>query len=102
MFPMRLFIVLLGLNFVAFSLSQIENNPWLKNCPLMCPPGWKTWRGSCYRTTPSLPWIEAGKYCQDMGGEMAAPRSLEENEFFDQWVDYSCDLAYQAMCKRLP
>ena len=47
-----------------------------------CPPMWQLWGNSCYRLTPKIAtWDSARAACLDMEGEMAAPRSLEENEF---------------------
>ncbi|XP_038066775.1 perlucin-like protein [Patiria miniata] len=44
-----------------------------------CPPEWQLWGNECYRLTPSPhTWDDAKSACQDMGGKMAAPRSLEE------------------------
>ena len=48
-----------------------------------CPPMWQRWRDSCYRlTTQGAAWDAQQNVCSDMGGKMAAPHSLEENEFF--------------------
>ncbi|XP_038066785.1 C-type lectin domain family 4 member M-like [Patiria miniata] len=49
-----------------------------------CPPEWQlhVWGKECYRLTPSShSWDDAKTTCQDMGGKMAAPRSLEEMNF---------------------
>ncbi|XP_038066783.1 C-type lectin mannose-binding isoform-like [Patiria miniata] len=47
-----------------------------------CPPEWSLWGNECYRLTPSLHnWDDAKTACQDMGGKMAAPCSLEEMNF---------------------
>ena len=48
-----------------------------------CPPMWQRWRDSCYRlTAKDAAWDAQQRACSDMGGKMAAPHSLEENEFF--------------------
>ncbi|XP_038056576.1 perlucin-like protein [Patiria miniata] len=47
-----------------------------------CPPQWQLWQNGCHRLTPSWhSWDDAKEACQDMGGKMAAPRSLEELKF---------------------
>ena len=48
-----------------------------------CRPMWQRWRDSCYRLTAlSAAWDAQQRVCSDVGGKMAAPHSLEENEFF--------------------
>ncbi|XP_022089791.1 C-type lectin domain family 4 member M-like [Acanthaster planci] len=50
------------------------------NCS--CPLGWRLWRKACYRVTESEPNWECSKSaCREMGGKMAAPRSLKEMKF---------------------
>ena len=47
-----------------------------------CPSLWQGWGDDCYRlVTTLLPWQEARSACRDLGGELAAPRSLPENMF---------------------
>ena len=46
-----------------------------------CAPEWQYWRGACYRLIPPVTWNGGVVACQEMGGEMVAPRSMEENEF---------------------
>ncbi|XP_038045941.1 perlucin-like protein [Patiria miniata] len=48
-----------------------------------CPLQWHLWGNECYRLTPRVAqtWDQAKSACQDMGGKMAAPRSLEEMNF---------------------
>lgn len=73
------FIILSGLILPSFILGQ--------NCPFIeCPSGWKMWRRGCYRFTSDLSWADAKQSCQAMGGEMAAPRSREENDFFFSYI----------------
>ncbi|XP_038056572.1 perlucin-like protein [Patiria miniata] len=47
-----------------------------------CPPQWQLWRNGCYRLTSSENnWEGAETGCKDIGGTMAAPRSVEEINF---------------------
>ncbi|XP_038078964.1 E-selectin-like, partial [Patiria miniata] len=55
-------------------------------CPVQpvscsCPSQWQMWHNACYRITPPHNWDDAKTVCQDLGGKMAAPRSLEEMKF---------------------
>ena len=61
-----------------------------------CPASWHHWRNSCYRVTDSsFYWSRARDECIKLGGILAVPRSLEENEFFvtlipdsaNPWID---------------
>ena len=46
----------------------------------LCPPNWQFWRNACYRLTDEHGnWSMSQSACREMGGEMAASRSLEEN-----------------------
>ncbi|XP_022089784.1 type-2 ice-structuring protein-like [Acanthaster planci] len=50
------------------------------NCS--CPSGWQLWRKACYRLTESkADWESSKSACQNLGGMMAAPHSLEEMKF---------------------
>ena len=48
---------------------------------MFCPSGWESWGGSCYKLLTKMSWYEGGLKCQEMGGEMVAPSSLEENNY---------------------
>ncbi len=49
---------------------------------MLCPFGWESSCGSCYkRLEEKLAWHEGRLKCQEMGGEMVAPSSLEENNY---------------------
>ena len=61
-----------------------------------CPASWHHWGNSCYRVTDSsFPWSSARDECIKLGGILAIPRSLEENEFVvtlipdgkNAWID---------------
>ena len=45
-----------------------------------CPPTWSQWGDRCYKVTEQLSWFEARAECVKMGGVMAAPHSMAENE----------------------
>ncbi|XP_038057915.1 C-type lectin domain family 4 member M-like [Patiria miniata] len=64
------------------ALSESNFCPSRSPVKCSCPPEWQLWGNECYRLTPSnYNWDDAKKVCQDMGGKMAAPRSLEELNF---------------------
>ena len=47
-----------------------------------CPPSWQRWGDSCYRLTAvRATWENSRSACREMGGEMFAPCSIQENEF---------------------
>ncbi|XP_071803954.1 perlucin-like protein [Asterias amurensis] len=49
---------------------------------MVCPFGWESWGGSCYKLLEeTMTWQEGRLKCQEMGGEMVAPSSLEENNY---------------------
>ena len=49
---------------------------------MLCPFGWESWGGSCYKPLEEqLTWQEGRLKCQDIGGEMVAPSSSEENNY---------------------
>ncbi|XP_071799055.1 snaclec crotocetin-like [Asterias amurensis] len=49
---------------------------------MLCPFGWESWGGSCYKLLEALmTWQDGRLKCQEMGGEMVAPSSSEENNF---------------------
>ncbi|XP_071809107.1 perlucin-like protein [Asterias amurensis] len=57
---------------------------------MLCPFGWESWGGSCYKLLEALmTWHEGRSKCQEMGGEMVAPSSLEENNYIlSKTLDY--------------
>ncbi|XP_038057261.1 snaclec convulxin subunit beta-like [Patiria miniata] len=64
------------------ALSESDFCP--TRCPVKCscPPEWQLWGNGCYHLTSSkYNWDDAKTACQDLGGKMAAPRSLEELKF---------------------
>ncbi|XP_038066773.1 perlucin-like protein [Patiria miniata] len=80
MSPLVLFVVILQLVLITLAHDQGENTclPSEK-----CPLSWKQWRDSCYRFTPTVhSWFAAREACLQLGGNLAAPRSQEENDFF--------------------
>ncbi|XP_071809836.1 perlucin-like protein [Asterias amurensis] len=49
---------------------------------MLCQLGWESWGGSCYKLLEErMTWHEGRFKCQEMGGEMVAPSSLEENNY---------------------
>ena len=57
-----------------------------------CPPRWQRWGDSCYRlTSEGATWADSRPACREMGGEMFAPRSLQENEFLVSMIPKSPD-----------
>ena len=49
---------------------------------MLCPSGWETWGGSCYKLLEeTMNWQEGISKCQETGGEMVAPSSVEENNY---------------------
>ena len=61
-----------------------------------CPASWHHWGNSCYRLTDSsFHWSSARDECIKLGGILAVPRSLEENDLIvtlipdgkNAWID---------------
>ena len=50
---------------------------------MMCPFGWESWGGSCYKNIEEgqITWQAGRLKCLEIGGEMFAPSSLEENNY---------------------
>ncbi|XP_033639379.1 perlucin-like protein [Asterias rubens] len=49
---------------------------------MLCPFGWESWGGSCYKLLEGKPtWPEGFLKCQEIGGEMVLPSSSEENNY---------------------
>ncbi|XP_071798051.1 perlucin-like protein [Asterias amurensis] len=49
---------------------------------MLCPFGWESWGGSCYKLLEErLNWQDGRLKCLEMGGEMVAPSSSEENNY---------------------
>ena len=49
---------------------------------MLCPFGWESWGGSCYKLLEgTMTWHEGRLKCLEIGGEMVAPSSLEENNY---------------------
>ena len=49
---------------------------------MVCPFGWESWGGSCYKLLKGrLNWHEGRLKCRELGGEMVAPSSPEENNY---------------------
>ena len=47
-----------------------------------CPASWQQWGDSCYQVTEkSFTWEEAGDQCLTLGGVLAVPSNLQENDF---------------------
>ncbi|XP_038054893.1 C-type lectin mannose-binding isoform-like [Patiria miniata] len=64
------------------ALSESNFCPSRSPVKSSCPPEWQLWGSACYRLTSSTyNWDDAKTACQDVGGKMAAPRSLEELNF---------------------
>ncbi|XP_071809236.1 perlucin-like protein [Asterias amurensis] len=57
---------------------------------MLCPSGWESWGGSCYKLLEgTMTWQDGRFKCQEMGGEMVAPSSLEENNYIlSKTLDY--------------
>ncbi|XP_071804916.1 perlucin-like protein [Asterias amurensis] len=56
---------------------------------MVCPFGWESWGGSCYKLLEErMTWHEGRLKCQEMGGEMVAPSSLEENNYLLSKTSY--------------
>ncbi|XP_071798199.1 perlucin-like protein [Asterias amurensis] len=57
---------------------------------MLCPFGWESWDGSCYKLLEETEaWKEGRLKCQEMGGEMVAPSSSEENNYIlSKTIDY--------------
>ena len=75
MFQFEIVVIALGVSLgMTVALGSVN----------ICPPHWKTWAlGSCYQlNTKPATWGNAREACLHMGGKMAAPRSLQENEIF--------------------
>ena len=49
---------------------------------MMCPFGWESWGGSCYKLLEErLNWHDGRLKCQEIGGEMVLPSSSKENNY---------------------
>ncbi|XP_038073049.1 CD209 antigen-like protein D [Patiria miniata] len=69
------------------ALSESDFCPSRSRVKPSCPPEWQLWGSACYRLTSSkYNWDDAMTACQDVGGKMAAPRSLEELNFMVELV----------------
>ncbi|XP_071803953.1 C-type lectin-like [Asterias amurensis] len=52
---------------------------------MLCPFGWESWGGSCYKLLEgTMNWQEGKLKCQEMGWEMVLPLSTEENDYVIQ------------------
>ena len=52
-----------------------------------CPSRWRQWGNSCYlRPSNGVEWSKARKKCERLGGVLAAPRSVEEENFIKTLV----------------
>ena len=79
----------------AINAARDCSSPASRN---FCPSGWRLWQHACYRLTESKAnWDDSKGACREMGGKMAAPRSLEEmkfitelarerNNYFNVWI----------------
>ncbi|XP_022109590.1 perlucin-like protein [Acanthaster planci] len=72
--------------------------PWNAAPPRVCPTKWYKWRNTCYLVTEStVEWTSARDECRKLGGVLAVPHSLEENDFLlalvpdrsNAWIDCS-------------
>ena len=63
-----------------------------------CPTSWHHWGSSCYRVTETtFPWARARQECENLGGILAVPRSLQESDLVltlipvdkNAWIDCS-------------
>ncbi|XP_033633260.1 uncharacterized protein LOC117294834 [Asterias rubens] len=73
-------LVILAVIITAF--GQTCGSPSVNN---YCDPGrkWRSWGNSCYRFTDQREvYSDAKERCKSLGGEIAAPRSAEENQWF--------------------
>ncbi|XP_038052089.1 C-type lectin domain family 6 member A-like [Patiria miniata] len=58
-----------------------------------CPAPWRQWGNSCYSLTESLvKWDKARDACGNMGGVLAVPRSLQENDFIQTFIAASLNV----------
>ncbi|XP_071804779.1 C-type lectin-like [Asterias amurensis] len=49
---------------------------------MVCPFGWESWGGSCYKLLEeTMTWHEGRLKCQEMGGEVVLPSSFKENNY---------------------
>ncbi|XP_038048635.1 uncharacterized protein LOC119722531 [Patiria miniata] len=77
--------------FVVVSASAMVGaylGPWVcvpvQDKALACPPDWQVFGDFCFRLSGNErkgSWQESIDVCRDLGGEMAAPQSSEENDF---------------------
>ncbi|XP_038066772.1 lactose-binding lectin l-2-like [Patiria miniata] len=93
-----LFGVILQLVLISSAHDQCESN----SCAKKCPPSWKRWRDSCYRFTPSGgSWVASREACLQMGGNLAAPQSQEENDFFWEFGKEEKSNLFWINCEKL-
>ena len=79
-FWMHLFV--LGVLFTKTSAHSCKHQ-------MMCPFGWESWGGSCYKLLDgTMTWHEGGLKCLEMGGEMVAPSSSDENNYILSKTDF--------------
>ncbi|XP_071788238.1 perlucin-like protein [Asterias amurensis] len=69
---------------------------------MVCPFGWESWGGSCYKLIEEqMTWHEGRLKCQEMGGDMVAPSSSEENNHMDKLRKSKYDLFVWINCNDL-
>ena len=73
----------IGAAFLTLSVSNtiVQSQKCYMFVPT-CPASWHQWRDSCYQVTEkSFTWEEAGEQCLTLGGVLAVPSNLQENDF---------------------
>ncbi|XP_038044095.1 perlucin-like protein [Patiria miniata] len=82
MYSPELVVILAISSSIAAVMGSYNICPAQPAVSCSCPSQWQMWHYVCYRITPSPhSWDDAKTKCQDLGGKMAAPRSLEEMKF---------------------
>ena len=68
------------ITFAVISSAQVSARCLHRGPP--CPPEWHHWGTSCYLATQTnFTWWSARAECAKLGGILAVPSSLEENDF---------------------
>lgn len=58
-----------------------------KNSNSFCPEPWHHWGSSCYMITESTrSWLKAREECINLGGVLAVPSSIQENDFIVELI----------------
>ncbi|XP_022089667.1 neurocan core protein-like [Acanthaster planci] len=79
------FVNVFGIVAICTAINTAWGSSFCPSLPTMkcsCPSGWQLWQKACYRLTESKAnWENSKSACQEIGGKMAAPRSLKEMNF---------------------